>query len=432
VETACASRTILLAVAAWAALITVAHVWGRVLSTTTRIGLRVPPLHSSWRPRPGAATVAASATAALAVVVVPRLVRRLPWRAIPPLSAIAATVWAVALASTDGVAGLTRGVATSDYRAVAGQIDAPLAFLDRFTELLRAGDLPTHTSGHPPGFVLVLWTLDRLGLRADAWGAALCIGGGAVGVALVIATVREVAGEATARAAVPFAVLSPAAIWIATTPDAFFAGVAATTVWTIALATRPGRSRAAAIALAAIGGILFAATLMLSYGLLLMAAIPIAIAWARMRWWPLLVAAGVAAAAIVALGATGFWWPDGLLATRDRYWQGLASTRPLRYFVVANLAALALTCGPAVAAGLTRLREHERGLGVIVAGALGAILAANLSALSKGEVERIWLPFAIWVLPAAASLAARPRLARSFLAVQAATAIGIQTLVHNA
>ena len=40
--------------------------------------------------------------------------------------------------------------------------------------------------------------------------------------------------------------------------------------------------------------------------------------------------------------------------------------------------------------------------GLVPLAAVAAILAADLSGLSKAEVERIWLPFAVWLPPAPA------------------------------
>ena len=86
-------------------------------------------------------------------------------------------------------------------------------------------------------------------------------------------------------------------------------------------------------------------------------------------------------------------------------------------------------CGPATAVALAHLRRHA--VGLLVWGALAAVLIADVSAMSKGEVERIWLPFAVWLLPAGAVLASRPRFARLLLGLQVATAIVLQTFLHN-
>jgi hypothetical protein len=59
--------------------------------------------------------------------------------------------------------------------------------------------------------------------------------------------------------------------------------------------------------------------------------------------------------------------------------------------------------------------------------ALAAITVADLSGLSKAEVERIWLPFAVW-LPAGAALVP-PGDLRGWLVVQATTALLVNHLV---
>jgi hypothetical protein len=59
--------------------------------------------------------------------------------------------------------------------------------------------------------------------------------------------------------------------------------------------------------------------------------------------------------------------------------------------------------------------------------ALAAVLLADLSGLSKAEVERIWLPFAVWLPAGAALLPAGDR--RGWLAVQATTALLINHLL---
>jgi methylthioxylose transferase len=63
---------------------------------------------------------------------------------------------------------------------------------------------------------------------------------------------------------------------------------------------------------------------------------------------------------------------------------------------------------------------RDRRLWALLGGAVLAMVVADVSDLSDGEVERIWLPFAIWLLPAGAALAGRDRTARLWLAVQAA------------
>jgi hypothetical protein len=69
---------------------------------------------------------------------------------------------------------------------------------------------------------------------------------------------------------------------------------------------------------------------------------------------------------------------------------------------------------------------------LLVGGTLMAVAAAMISGMSKGEVERIWLPFTIWLLPAGAALAVGRRQAASgWLGLQAVTAITIATVVKT-
>ena len=61
-----------------------------------------------------------------------------------------------------------------------------------------------------------------------------CIVLGALGCVAVLVAVRALAGESLARRAAPFLVLAPAAVWMGTSADAYFAAVAA---WAVALLT---------------------------------------------------------------------------------------------------------------------------------------------------------------------------------------------------
>jgi hypothetical protein len=55
------------------------------------------------------------------------------------------------------------------------------------------------------------------------------------------------------------------------------------------------------------------------------------------------------------------------------------------------------------------------------------VLAADLSGLSKAEVERIWLPFAVWLVAAAALLPAQQ--IRWWLTAQAVVALAVNHLL---
>lgn len=58
---------------------------------------------------------------------------------------------------------------------------------------------------------------------------------------------------------------------------------------------------------------------------------------------------------------------------------------------------------------------------------LAALVLADLSQMSKAETERIWLPFAVWLTVAAATLPLRTQ--RWWLLVQALAALAINSLL---
>ena len=201
-------------------------------------------------------------------------------------------------------------------------------------------------------------------------------------------TAREVAGEHVARLAAPFLVIAPAAIFFGS-GDAVFLGVGAWAVALMVLAT--GRRGRAADLPALAGGLLFGAACLLSYGLVLLAAIPVVVAVARRRVRPLAIGAVVVPGAAA---AAGFWWFAGLAATRREYLvESVARLRPGRLFLRVNVAAFAVALNRAAVVGLARLRDRR--IWLLVGAVAFAVALADLSLLSKGEVERIWLPFVL-------------------------------------
>jgi hypothetical protein len=75
------------------------------------------------------------------------------------------------------------------------------------------------------------------------------------------------------------------------------------------------------------------------------------------------------------------------------------------------------------------VRELPRPVIGVVIGALVAILVADISQMSRAEVERIWLPFIPWLT---VSLAALPqRWQRPALASQVVVAVALQHLLYT-
>jgi hypothetical protein len=417
-----------LALVAWAVLLLVARLWGEAILESGRvIRLAAPPVvgWDDWTF--DLRVVFPAVTGVAGVVAAPLMARRLPWRWVLVGFAALAALWAVSLALTMGTSGLLRPLVLrgDEYLLDVPNVGSPGRFLEGFVD--NIDQYVVHVRSHPPGFVVILWTLDWIGLGGRGWAAALCIGGGASAVPAVLIATRQLVDEDAARRAAPFLALAPAAIWIATTADAFFAGVGAWAATAVILALHREGRRSDVLAL--LGGIGFGVLLMLAYALALVGLIPFVVAVVRRRARPV-VMAGLGAAAVLGVVALfGFWWPEGLDATSEQYRLSVAKDRPLRYFAVSNLAAFGIVLGPALAVALVRLRRSR--LWLVVGGALLAVTIANFSNYSKGEVERIWLPFTVWVLAAGAVLWGSNRTARKWLALQVGFAILFEVAIRT-
>lgn len=409
--------------AAWAGLVVAAHLIGaRLVADDPRVHLSAPPLVGGFDVRLSPRVLPVLGLAAGAVIWAPRLARRMSWRALLTACLVAAIAWPVLLAATDGLGYLPVPLESRyEYLADVPRVGDAGAFLRHFTEDLP--DYRTHVKGHPPGMLLLLAQMDRIGLGGGVAALVLVLGIAALAPVAALVAARELASEAHARRAAPFLVFAPAAVWIATSADAMFAGAAATGIALFALAT--GRRGCAAHALALGAGVLLGVALHLSYGIAVLGVLVVLIAAYRRALVALIVAGVGVAAVALAFRAAGFWWWDGLRATEDLYVSGVAAVRPRWPFALISLAAFALALGPAVATGLARLRGLSPW--VLPAGGLLAVAAASASGLSRGETERIWLPFAPWLLLATAAL---PR-ARPWLALQIAVALAVQLGVRS-
>jgi len=404
-------------VAAWVGVAAVGVVVGGALcARNVEFHTDAAPFHGHWDLAIGRGVLVPLAVGALLITVAPTFADRLRWPRLLASSMLGAFTWSVALAVSVGGHGLTEPLSTrAEYLAGVRFVDG--RYLRTFVDALHR--YPTHIKGHPPGLVLVLRVLDGIGLGGPGWASVLVVAVGASAVPAVLLTVREVADEVAARRLAPFLVVAPAAVWLATSGDAFFTGVGGWAVCATVLATRSQR-------LAVLAGLLWGSALLLSYGLVLLAPVAVGIAWWRRRVDVLVITAAVAAGTLLATGLlTGFWWPAGLAATRRAYLAGYAPGRPAWVFVWLNVCALAIALGPAVMPAARRLRQA--GPALLVAGALAGLVLADLSLMSKGEVERIWLPWMPWLLVATVALPNQ----RRWLAAQAATGIALQLALRS-
>ncbi|MEY9995115.1 hypothetical protein ABIE67_007147 [Streptomyces sp. V4I8] len=424
------------AAAAAVLLVVTAAVLGTVIQQrdgTLRVNW--PPLLADWGPHAGPGTPAALAVAAAVVAYGPSVAARLRWRPLLLATWGAGLAWTWSLALVDGW-----------HRGIAVRLTTPheyLRVIDRFQDipatlrgfaghiLLQSPDnWPAHVAGHPPGATLTFVLLDRIGLGGGGWAGTWCVTVGTTGAVAVLVAVRALADERLARRAAPFLVLAPAAVWVGTSADGYFAAVAAWAVAFLAWAVtghRPGWTGLAS-------GLLFGWTAYLSYGLTLFAVIAaVVLLLGSHRARPLLFLSAGFLVAPVVFTVMGFDWWEAYRLLVTRYHQGAGGVRPYGYWVWANPACTVVIVGLGTVAGLRRagvtlVRRAERAqvrLALLVFGALVALLVADLSGMSKAETERIWLPFALWLLPACAFLTGP----RTWLAAQAVLALAVNHLL---
>ena len=408
----------------WAGVIVAGYRLGYALySDDFRVHIGNAPLVGSQDIRISWRLTGAVLLAAGAISFGPALAARLRWWALLVASWVGVAAWAVALAAGDGLGALRAPLqARYEYLAAVDRVGSAGAFLSSFTDTLAT--YPTHVKGHPPGFLLLLTGLDELGLGGAWIAAALVIGVGALMAPAALVAVRALADERAARAAAPFLVFTPAAVWVATSADAFFAGVAACGIALVALAAcAPARRRRGMLAFTA--GVVLGGALHLSYGIAPLGLVVLAVLVHRRAVVVALVATVGVLAVTAAFVAAGFWWLDGLNATKELYHAGIATRRPYAYFLVINLAAFFVALGPAALAGLSRLRDRR--VWVLAGATIATVTAAELSGLSRGETERIWLPFVPWILVATAALGA----SRRWLALQVMLGLTVQATARS-
>ncbi len=411
-----------------------------------------PPLHAYWDPRVGPGTIPALVIAVLGVVYAARFAQTASWRLLLLGTYGAALAWLSSLALVDGNDGI--GVILNykyEYLNTARKIDSWSALSTMLHEYVARIDAdhphnwPTHIAGHPPGAVMFFIALVAVGLGSGlAAGWVVIIVSSTTAVA-VLQTLRVLGQEEVARRAAPFLVLGPAAIWMAVSADAVFGTVAAWGTCCLAVAATRSTARATA-SWSVLAGLLLGYCAMMSYGLGLLAVLAVAVLVITRRWAPLPWVAGAGLAVLLTFYAAGFAWWDGLPALHERQFRGVAASRPQQYYLWGNLAALAWSAGPVMFAGLAVVvaRRWSSWRAVLTASAgplvstrvvallslagVVMVLGADVSGASRGEVERIWLPFVPWLLVATALLPRPWR--RVGLVLQVCVALLAQHFLH--
>jgi hypothetical protein len=287
--------------------------------------------------------------------------------------------------------------------------------------------------------LLFFVALDRLGLGADFTSGLIVTMIAALIPLFVLTTLRRLGAEHFARRAAPFLVFSPAAVFLSVSADAVIATVATAGIALLACAATASRWVPRAL-WATASGLVLGTTVMMSYGMPLYGLLAITVLVIARSWWPLPIAAASALCVVLAFAAMGFTWWDALPVITERYWDGIASRRPGEYWLWANIAALLISAGPLVASGLAaaafrspaRTEGEASGRRAVVwltAAGVGMVVLADLSGMSRAEVERIWLPFIPWLTISLGLLDERWR--RGALAGQLIWAILVQHLFYT-
>lgn len=356
--------------------------------------------------------------------------------------------WTVALAWSQGrTAMIDPIIDPTEYWARLPKLPPAVDMLRVWADPMWMRNQPVHLKGHPPGYVLILKAMAHIGLRSPWAAAALSwLAAASIAVGLVL-IVRLCAGGDAWRRVAPFAIVAPYAVWMGTSADAVFTAFGVWGVVGVALSSRATGLRTRWIC-GVLGGLALGSAIFLSYGMVLFLVIPglvilcVSPASLPAKLQSVLAAAAGGVAVVTAFAIFHFWWFDGLSTTRFFYWKGTAKFRPWGYFFVANIANIVIAAGPAVMAamgvavggGLRQARASLRTLihsadrvWLLPLGAGVAMLSANVSQLSKGETERIWLPFFVFLVPLTSALGPSLRSRRLWIATQVGAALVLQT-----
>ena len=409
-----------------------------------------PPTHGYLQVKVGPGTLPAVLLALLAWRYAADLAARLPWRALLATSFVAGLAWMVSLALVDGPDGLTRVLGNGyEYLPTARDVDSVPVMLDEYVDRIpyaHPDNWVVHVAGHPPLALLFFVGLVRVGLGGDLAAAVVVTVLAATTAVAVLVALRALGAEAAARRVAPLLVLAPSAVYMAVSADAMFAAVAAWGLAVLALgatARERGRSTGVVVAWSALAGLLLGCCVLLSYGLPLLGLLALTVLLLARSWLPLPVAVAAALVPVLLMAGAGFAWWEAYPVLRERYFEGLGGERPASYWVWGNLAALVFATGPLLGAGVARLAQlgvtrrartalaatPDRVVAGLAAAALATIAVADLSGMSKAEVERIWLPFMPWLLLCLALLPARWRTVG--LAVQLVFALLVQHLLYT-
>jgi methylthioxylose transferase len=393
------------------------------------IGTRSAPFLGSYRWALGFGSILAPV---LAVGVVLAAVRgrfqKAQWGTVLLLGWSGAFAWSLSLALVDGAEGLTRSLQSADnyLTDVPGVGESSLAYLRSYTG--RAEELSAAARGHPPGPVLLLWALQRIGFTDLLTLGVLITGLGALITPLVLAAVRGVCGERAARSYAPVLILAPYAVWVSVSVDVIGAVLGAVVVLLSVKASNRDRTGPPAGAWALSCGITLGIASLFSYAAPWLGLSAVCLYFARRR--PFLnVATGLGALLpVFAARWAGFSWFDGLLMARDDYATRIEPNRSAIAWGLISVVVLLLAAGPPLVRSAGRLRNTPGWPFLVGAGA--AVTFSVAAGLARGGAEAAWLPFFPWLTVAAVAPPAQggeaPPTPALLVSVGAATAVIVE------
>ncbi len=390
--------------AIWAVLVAAGFgLTALAVALSARVGSPSPPFTGHFRFKIKIGSLLAPATAITVLAAVRAgIVERLGWSALLIVGYAATLWWAVSLALVDGGNGFASPIASpNEYlHDVPSVGNHPGHFLSTFTTQAPHYSFATRT--HPPGPVLLLWAMGKVGIhRPEVIGILVTVLACAYVPMLAIA-VRSLCHETAARRLLPVLVLAPYTVWLAVSMDAIVLLLAVAFVTLGVLGSEPGRSPLWALA----SGLLLGADSLLNYAVAWLGVSLVAIYFVRRR--PLLnVLTGIGALLPIMLAqAFGFAWTSGLSVAQSDFSLRIGPHRSWLLWSFLDLLILLIACGPTIIRAVRRL--HLTPAWPLVVGAGLAVGFAILSGLSRGEVERSWLAFYPFLLIPAVAPAVRP------------------------
>jgi hypothetical protein len=361
------------------------------------LGTHSAPFMGSYRFMFGLGSVLAPAVAWGVLVAAVRW--RFEWRTMLALGWAGSFAWALSLALVDGAAGLTRSLQSPDnYLTDVPRVgDSWMAYLHDYTADPAA--LSVAARGHPPGPVLLLWALHRIGITDRLTLGVLVTAVGTLVTPLVLAAMRGVCGEAAARSFAPVLVLAPYAVWVAVSVDVVVAVLGAAAVLLGVRASDRDRTGLRAAGWALLCGVVLGVAALFSYAAPWLGISAICLYFARRR--PFLNLATGLGALLPAFGAeaAGFSWIDGLLVARDDYVARVEPDRSAVAWSFVSIVVLLLAAGPALLRSAGRVRNTPGWPFLVGAGA--AVAFSVGAGLARGGAEAAWLPFFPWLTVAA-------------------------------